>query len=190
VCCSCSNEIPVRLQAVLESKYPHIESAPFAWTDNYPRLLDRNAVTKLVALATEAAARMQKEFGLPLALVVIDTVVAAAGYSKVGEESDAAIGQAIMNVMEEVAQRSGVLVLGIDHFGKSAETGTRGTSAKEGAADVVLALLGAKQSAAKSPTPAWPRASAGAARAARNFHSRCNQLILASINMAARSRRW
>ena len=139
-----SNEIPVRLQAVLESKYPHIESAPFAWTDNCPRLLDRNAVTKLVALATEAAARIQKEFGLPLALVVIDTVVAAAGYSKVGEESDAAIGQAIMNVMEEVAQRSGVLVLGIDHFGKSAETGTRGTSAKEGAADVVLALLGAK----------------------------------------------
>ena len=97
-----------------------------------------------MALATEAAARMQKEFGLPLALVVIATVVAAAGYSKVGEESDAAIGQEIMNVMEEVAQRSGVLVLGIDHFGKSAETGTRGTSAKEGAADVVLALLGAK----------------------------------------------
>ena len=40
-----SNEIPVRLQAVLESKYPHIGSAPFAWTDNCPRLLDRNAVT-------------------------------------------------------------------------------------------------------------------------------------------------
>ena len=137
-------EIPVRLQAVLESKYPHIKRAPFAWTETCPQLLDRRAVDKLVALAKEAAEHLQQEFGLPLALIAIDTVVAAAGYSKVGEESDAAVGQAIMNVMEKLAQRTGALVLGIDHFGKSAETGTRGTSAKEGAADVVLALLGTK----------------------------------------------
>jgi hypothetical protein len=31
--------------------------------------------------------------------------------------------------------------LGLDHFGKVVETGTRGSSAKEAAADVVLALL-------------------------------------------------
>jgi RecA-family ATPase len=139
-----SAEIAVRLQAVLESKYPQITQAPFAWTNTSPQLLGRKAISELSALAEEAAARIRQEFGLPLALIMIDTVVAAAGYSQVGEESDAAVGQAIMNVMEQVAQRSGALVLGIDHFGKSAETGTRGTSAKEGAADVVLALLGAK----------------------------------------------
>jgi hypothetical protein len=139
-----ANEIPVRLQAVLESKYPQIERAPFAWTNTCLRLLGRKAVSELVAWANEAAARMQQEFGLPLALIVIDTVVAAAGYSRVGEESDAAVGQAIMNVLEDVAQLTGAMVLGVDHFGKSAETGTRGTSAKEGSADVVLALLGAK----------------------------------------------
>ena len=33
------------------------------------------------------------------------------------------------------------LAVGIDHFGKVAETGTRGSSAKEGHADTVLALL-------------------------------------------------
>ena len=137
-------EIPLRLQAVLENKYPQIERAAFAWTNTSPQLLGRKAISELARLAQEAAARMQGEFGLPLALIVIDTIVAAAGYSKIGEESDAAVGQAIMNVLEQLAQRSGALVLGIDHFGKSAETGTRGTSAKEGAADVVLALLGAK----------------------------------------------
>ena len=137
-------EIPLRLQAVLENKYPQIERAAFAWTNTSPQLLGRKAISQLARLAQEAAARMQGEFGLPLALIVIDTIVAAAGYSKIGEESDAAVGQAIMNVLEQLAQRSGALVLGIDHFGKSAETGTRGTSAKEGAADVVLALLGAK----------------------------------------------
>jgi len=97
-------EIPMRLHAVLESKYPEIERAPFAWTDHCPRLLGRKAVNELVALANEAAARMHNEFGLPLALIAIDTVVAAAGYSQVGEESDAAVGQAIMNVLEQLAQ--------------------------------------------------------------------------------------
>ena len=33
------------------------------------------------------------------------------------------------------------MVAGIDHFGKVVETGTRGSSAKEGAADTVIALL-------------------------------------------------
>src|SRR5262249_24986313 len=33
---------------------------------------------------------------------------------------------------------------GIDHFGKAVETGVRGSSAKEGRSDVVLALLGDK----------------------------------------------
>jgi hypothetical protein len=65
-------------------------------------------------------------------------------FTKAGEENDAAAGQAIMNVLEQVSQRTGALVLGLDHFGKTAETGTRGTSAKEGSADVVLALLATK----------------------------------------------
>ena len=59
-------------------------------------------MNKLVELANEAAARMHNEFGLPLALIAIDTVVAAAGYSQVGEESDAAVDQAIMNVLEQL----------------------------------------------------------------------------------------
>jgi hypothetical protein len=37
------------------------------------------------------------------------------------------------------------LVVGIDHFGKVVETGTRGSSAKEGAADTVIALLAERE---------------------------------------------
>ena len=33
-------------------------------------------------------------------------------------------------------------VFGIDHFGKVIETGTRGSSAKEGAVDTIIAALG------------------------------------------------
>jgi hypothetical protein len=51
-------------------------------------------------------------------------------------------GQAVMNTLNKVGTAIGCFVLGIDHFGKAVETGTRGTSAKEGAADVVIAMLG------------------------------------------------
>jgi hypothetical protein len=37
------------------------------------------------------------------------------------------------------------LVIGIDHFGKVVETGTRGSSAKEGGPETVLALLGERE---------------------------------------------
>jgi len=50
-----------------------------------------------------------------------------------------------MNVLRTVAQEMKCFVLGIDHFGKSLEAGTRGASAKESSADVVLACLGEKQ---------------------------------------------
>ena len=50
-----------------------------------------------------------------------------------------------MNVLKAVAQELKCFVLGIDHFGKSLEAGTRGASSKESSGDVVLACLGDKQ---------------------------------------------
>jgi hypothetical protein len=46
-----------------------------------------------------------------------------------------------MNRLGELSRETGAFVLAVDHFGKAVETGTRGASSKEGAADVVLALL-------------------------------------------------
>jgi hypothetical protein len=137
-----ANTISQRLQALLTAKYPNMTPAPFAWTDQSPALLDPNAAETLIALAKQADARMQERFGLPLGLIIIDTIVASAGYTKSGEENDAAINATIMGTLGTVSRRTGALVLGVDHFGKAVETGTRGSSAKEGAADVVLALLG------------------------------------------------
>jgi hypothetical protein len=139
-----AGEIEVRLQAVLGEKYPQIELAPFAWTDQCPPLLSPSSTAALATIAQQAADRMHSEFKLPLALIIIDTIVAAAGFSRSGEENDAALGQAMMRQLAKLAQITGAFVLAIDHFGKAAETGTRGSSAKEGAADIVLALLGNK----------------------------------------------
>ena len=50
-----------------------------------------------------------------------------------------------MNVLKAVAQAIGCFVLGVDHFGKDIQAGTRGASAKESSGDVVLACLGDKE---------------------------------------------
>ena len=75
---------------------------------------------------------------MPLALIVIDTLSAAGNFK---DANDAAEGQRIMNRLGELSRQTGAFVLAVDHFGKAVETGTRGSSAKEAAADVVLALL-------------------------------------------------
>jgi len=67
-------------------------------------------------------------------------MITAAGFAA-GEDNDAAAAQKVMTALRLTSQRTGALVVGIDHFGKAIETGTRGSSAKEGAADVVIALL-------------------------------------------------
>jgi hypothetical protein len=95
-------------------------------------------------MAKEATDGLQARFALPLALIVIDTIGRSAGYEKSGDENDAATGFKIMKVMSTLSARTEAFVLGVDHFGKAVETGTRGTSSKEGDVDVVLALLGDK----------------------------------------------
>ena len=92
-------------------------------------------------MVEHAANLLRDKFDVPTVLVFVDTVVVAAGYSKSGDDNDAAIAQRIMSVLSGLSQQTGVLVVGIDHFGKVTETGTRGSSAKEGHADAVLALL-------------------------------------------------
>ena len=78
-------------------------------------------------------------------MIGIDTIAACAGYSRAGDEYDNAVGQTVMNVLRAVAQELGCFVMGIDHFGKNLEAGTRGASSKESSGDLVLACLGVKQ---------------------------------------------
>jgi hypothetical protein len=87
------------------------------------------------------AEEMQRRFGLSVALVIIDTAGKAAGYSKAGEENDSAIAKIIMRTLSTVALQTNTLVTAVAHFGKHIETGTRGSSAYEDDADVVLAAL-------------------------------------------------
>ncbi|GEO17431.1 AAA family ATPase [Microvirga aerophila] len=145
-------EIPIRLRGIVEGKLQGLTflhtgtdakpidpgRLPIAWIDECPPLVGKDSVEILTLTAQAAAERMEETFGLPLALIVVDTVAASAG---VMDENAAAENHRVMNALETLSRKIGAFVLGVDHFGKMVETGTRGSSAKEAAADVVLAML-------------------------------------------------
>jgi hypothetical protein len=133
-----------RLNAIARERQVSGE-LPFAWRADCPPLTASDALAQLVRMAKEAEQEINRRFGLPLVLIYIDTMVAAAGYTNAGDDNDAAVSQKIMSVLSSLSRQTGALVLGIDHFGKVVETGTRGSSNKEGHSDTVLALLGDRE---------------------------------------------
>jgi len=131
--------IPRRLKTVADH-HGISEQLPFAYRDDCPPLTSDAAAKALCALFDEAKTYMEAKFRMPVVLVVIDTLITAAQH-KEGGDSDTAASQKVMNAMSWLSRHSGALVVGVDHFGKIVDTGTRGSSAKEGAADAVLALI-------------------------------------------------
>jgi hypothetical protein len=129
-----------RLNAIAAQR-GYAGTLPFAWRSDCPPLTAPDALARLATEIAQAAAHLEVHHSVPLALILIDTLIAAAGYAKIGDENDAAVAQKIMSVLSKLSAHTSTLVLGIDHFGKVIETGTRGSSAKEGHADVVLAIL-------------------------------------------------
>lgn len=137
------NEIAIRLEAAVKASGMS-GKAPFAWITECPRLMDPDAPQILSTMVKQAAVRMQAEFGLPVALVIIDTMGKGAGYSRVGDENDAVVARTVEKALAVASKETGAFFLGLDHFGKDPTTGTRGSSGKEDHTDVVLSLLGDK----------------------------------------------
>jgi hypothetical protein len=139
-----ADEVRLRLDAVVRETCGGMARAPFRWYETAPLLLHKGSIETLIAMARQAEASLQDEFGLPLGLIGIDTIAACAGYNRAGDEQDNAAGQAVMNALKTVAQELRCFTLGIDHFGKDLLAGTRGASSKEASGDLVLACLGEK----------------------------------------------
>jgi hypothetical protein len=141
-----AGQVRLRFDAVWKEKCGNgRERAPFYWYETAPVLLQKGSVAKLVGMARQVEAQLMADFGLPLGLIIIDTLVACAGYRRSGEENDNAVGQALMNVLSAVARELDCCVLGVDHFGKDLEAGTRGAASKESSADFVLVCLGHRE---------------------------------------------
>ncbi len=123
---------------------------PFTWIESCPRLTADDATAQLRKIVSAAAAGMMSRHGLPLAMIVVDTLLPAAGFRDANNSSEA---QRVMSVLTAVALEFQVLVVAIDHFGKDVTTGTRNSSVKEDAVDAVLALLGERDLAGNVSNP-------------------------------------
>jgi hypothetical protein len=139
--CENHEEVYIRLTAAFR-KHGGTGNAPFVWVKGCPRLLDRNAGKILTAMVKHASIKMMQQFGLPVALVIIDTAGRAAGLSKVGELNDDAVAKIIIAALAQASIATGALFVGVAHFGKDVEIGTKGSTGFEDDADAVLALLG------------------------------------------------
>jgi hypothetical protein len=125
-------EVAIRLEASLDNRCPHMAepgNAPFPWLtpEKLPlKLLDPESVKAFIVRAKAISAETMKRSGVPLVLIEIDTVVATAGFKKSGDEDDAVLGAQMIEAMKQISGKTGAFVLGVDHFSKAAETGTRG----------------------------------------------------------------
>jgi hypothetical protein len=133
-----SAEIPIRWRAAKAAKNYASDPLPFLWVDVPPcKLLAPSATAQYVEMAKAADAQM-RTMGYPLALIVVDTLAVASGWTN---ENDNAEAQRAMDVLQSVSKATGALVLAIDHHGKAPTAGTRGASSKAANADATLALL-------------------------------------------------
>jgi hypothetical protein len=141
-------EINKRITAAWEAE-GGTGKAPFNWITAAPRLLDRDAREILGAMAQSSAGIIQRKFNLPLVLVIIDTIGKAAGATKEGQLNDDASVKLIMSALGGASIDASALFVGVAHFGKRPETGTKGSTSFEDDADAVLAMIGEKDISGK-----------------------------------------
>jgi AAA domain len=140
-----ADEVRLRLDAVVREKCGNMPRAPFIWYEDAPPLLHKGSIEKLVAMARRAEASLEENFGLPLGLIMIDTLTACAGYTKAGDDYDTAAVQAVMNILKTVARTLRCFVLGVGHLGKDPQAGLSGNHNKETSADLVWLVLADRQ---------------------------------------------
>ena len=131
-------EVDKRIRAAVRALGCDPEVQPiYVQIASVPQLLQGGeaAVMKIVRQAEQMA---RDEFGLPLVLIVIDTMIKAAGYKK--SENDSVEVNNMIRCMENISVRAKCFVLALDHMGKNEELGARGSSDKPSSVDVYIKL--------------------------------------------------
>jgi uncharacterized membrane protein len=136
------NEVEIRVKAALETvnEDDRPDPLPFARQAlGVPKLTAPDAREQLFALVDQFAEGLKKRCpGVELAAIIVDTLNSAAHFEDQNSGSEAV---KVMNLLREISDKTGALVVAIDHFGKMVETGVKGSSDKSNSADAILAVL-------------------------------------------------
>src|SRR5262249_12360078 len=113
------SEVAIRIQGVLEQKgSQYHKGAPFYWCEACPPLIVSKSADTIIATAKAVAAEFKQRFNLPLTMILIDSLIAGAGYTKEGQDNDAVLAHAVKKIADKVSKALGCFVFIIDHFGK------------------------------------------------------------------------
>jgi AAA domain len=145
-----AEEVSIRMRAIVEHKLmnkftqteidPSIDLSclPFTSIRRPVRFSTPDGYAEMMKIAEIAQARMEREYKVPLKLIIIDTMQASVDFK---DGNDSAENQRVMNCLGGIARETGATTLIVDHFGKAVESGTKGSSSKEDFAFFVLAFL-------------------------------------------------
>jgi hypothetical protein len=126
-------EVDKRARAAIKALNHDPDNQPlYVQAFDVPKLAQgEHGIMKLVRQAERLA---REEFDLPLVLVVIDTMIKAAGYKK--SESDSVEVNKVILSMDNIAFAAKCFVLALDHMGKNEDLGARGSSDKPSSVDL------------------------------------------------------
>ena len=132
-------EVDKRMRAAIKALGCDPDEQPtYKQVASVPKLLSNGGEALIMQIVDQVQRAAKAEFGLPLVLIVIDTMIKSAGYKK--SENDSVEINNMIQVMENISIRTRCFVLALDHMGKDEEKGARGSSDKPSSVDVYIEL--------------------------------------------------
>jgi hypothetical protein len=110
---------------------------PIAVLDDVPDLVQDDAVEWLIGTILAVAEDMRNRLGVPLGLVVIDTMISAIGIENL---NDAISARQAVDVLHEIRRATGAVVLGVHHHGKKKSSGPTGSFAFTALPDFIVSV--------------------------------------------------
>jgi AAA domain len=132
-------EVDKRIRAAVTALECDPDRQPiYVQTAGVPKLLAQGGEAAVMKIVRQAERAAKAEIGVPLVLVVFDTMIKSAGYRK--SESDAVDVNAMIQAMDNISILAKCFVLTLDHMGKDEDKGARGSSDKPSSVDVYMEI--------------------------------------------------
>jgi AAA domain len=110
---------------------------PIAELDDVPDLVQDDAVEWLIGTMLAVAEDMRNRLGVPLGLVIIDTMISAIGIENL---NDAISARQAVDVLKKIQRATGAVVLGVHHHGKKKSSGPTGSFAFTALPDFIVSV--------------------------------------------------
>jgi hypothetical protein len=129
--------MPGRLKSA-RREIPASEKLPIVVIDQPPDLTTDEGITEVLKVAAHIDEKMQVMFGVPLSLVIVDTLMSAfsnKNWNDVTETSNT------IKALKRLGSQTGATVVGIHHHGKDTSRGAAGSYALTAAPDSILSAF-------------------------------------------------